>query len=68
LQPGDVVTIDAPGGGGYGNPLARDPELVLSDVIEGYVSRESAHADYGVVINPETFSIDWPATEKVRDR
>ena len=68
LQPGDVVTIDAPGGGGYGNPLARDPEMVLSDVIEGYVSLESAGADYGVVINPETLEIDWLATDKARGR
>ena len=68
LQPGDVVTIDAPGGGGYGNPLARDPELVLSDVIEGYVSLERANADYGVVINPETLEIDWPGTDKARGR
>ena len=66
LQPGDVVTIDAPGGGGYGNPLARDPEMVLSDVTEGYVSLESAGADYGVVINPETLAIDWPGTNKAR--
>ncbi|MCX5832099.1 MAG: hydantoinase B/oxoprolinase family protein [Deltaproteobacteria bacterium] len=66
LQPGDVVTIDAPGGGGYGNPLARDPEMVLSDVTEGYVSIASAGADYGVIINPETLAIDWPETNKAR--
>lgn len=66
LQPGDVVTVDAPGGGGYGNPLARDPEMVLSDVTEGYVSLESAAADYGVIINPETLEIDWPGTNKAR--
>ena len=68
LQPGDVVTIDAPGGGGYGNPLARDPEMVVNDVIEGYVSLERANADYGVVINPETLEIDWPGTDKARGR
>ncbi len=38
LKPGDVVMIDAPGGGGYGNPVERDPELVEKDVLEGYVS------------------------------
>ena len=38
LKPGDVVTISAPGGGGYGNPLDREPEMVQSDVVEGYVS------------------------------
>ncbi|MHB8828710.1 MAG: hydantoinase B/oxoprolinase family protein [Syntrophales bacterium] len=68
LMPGDVVTIDAPGGGGYGSPFARDPEMVLKDVIEGYVSVESASADYGVVINPETLAIDRTETERARDR
>lgn len=66
LKPGDVVTIDAPGGGGYGNPYERDPEMVLNDVIEGYVSLESARNDYGVVIDPETFEIQWEATRKIR--
>jgi N-methylhydantoinase B len=47
LQPGDVVTIDAPGGGGYGNPLERDPELLAEDVADGYVSAEGAKRDYG---------------------
>ena len=68
LKPGDVVTIDAPGGGGYGNPLAREPAMVASDVIDGYVSLERACADYGVVINPETLEIDWPGTDKARCR
>lgn len=66
LMPGDVVTIDAPGGGGYGDPKERDPNLVLEDVIEGYVSLESARRDYGVSINPETMEIDWEETEKLR--
>ena len=42
MKPGDVMTIDAPGGGGYGNPFERDPEMVAFDVMEGYVSIESA--------------------------
>jgi len=66
LKPGDVVTIDAPGGGGYGNPLERDPEMVLNDVIEGYVSIESAKNDYGVIIDPETLEIDWEETKRLR--
>jgi hypothetical protein len=37
-------------------------------VIEGYVSLESAGADYGVMINPKTLAIDWPATDKARGR
>lgn len=66
LKLGDVVIIDAPGGGGYGNPYERDPEMVLNDVIEGYISIESAKEDYGVVINPNTFEIDQQETEKIR--
>ncbi len=68
LKPGDVVTIDAPGGGGYSDPFERDPEMVLSDVIEGYVSIESARDDYGVVIDESTKQIDWEATKRIRSR
>ena len=66
LKPGDEVVIDAPGGGGYGNPLERDPEMVLRDVLEGYVSLESARADYGVAIDPGTLAIDMEETKKLR--
>ncbi len=47
LQPGDVVVMDAAGGGGYGPPAERDPEALRRDVEEGYVSRERAGEDYG---------------------
>ena len=67
LKPGDVVTIDAAGGGGYGNPLEREPEMVVSDVIEGYVSLERAREDYGVVIDPKTMKVDEEATKKLRE-
>ncbi len=50
LNPGDVVTMDAAGGGGFGDPEQRDPERVKSDVLEGYVSEESARKVYGVDI------------------
>ncbi len=68
LKPGDLVTIDAPGGGGYGNPLERDPDMVESDVAEGYVSVEKAREEYGVVINPATLKIDRDATRALRGR
>jgi N-methylhydantoinase B len=67
LRPGDVVIMDAAGGGGYGDPLERDPELVEKDAADGYVSIESAKEDYGVVINPQTMKADWGATEKLRE-
>jgi N-methylhydantoinase B len=66
LKPGDVVIIDAAGGGGYGNPLEREPEMVESDVMEGYVSVEKTREDYGVVIDPKTFKVDMEATKKLR--
>jgi N-methylhydantoinase B len=66
LKQGDVVTIDAPGGGGYGNPLEREPEMVLRDVLEGYVSLEHARTEYGVVIDPVTFAVDEARTKELR--
>jgi N-methylhydantoinase B len=68
MKPGDVVTIDAPGGGGYGNPLERDPEMVASDVMEEYVSLENARTDYGVAINPKTYEVDEKETKKLRGK
>lgn len=48
LKPGDTVVMDAAGGGGYGDPRARDRELLASDVREEKVSAESARRDYGI--------------------
>lgn len=53
LSAGDEYVIESGGGGGFGDPLERDPELVASDVREGYVSAESARRDYGVVLDAE---------------
>lgn len=60
-RPGDVVTIMTPGGGGFGDPLERDPDAVLQDIQLGYVSEEAAFNDYGVVIVDE--SIDRASTD-----
>jgi N-methylhydantoinase B len=46
LQPGDVVTMDAAGGGGYGDPQERDPGALRCDVEDGRVSEEGAWRDY----------------------
>ena len=43
-----VVTIDLPGGGGFGPPERRNPELVRDDVLDGYISAEAARRDYGM--------------------
>ena len=72
------VETALPGGGGYGHPLERDPQSVLDDVLNGYVSLEAAERDYGVVIRstkrvdelvslPRHFSIDATATAEVRN-
>jgi N-methylhydantoinase B len=66
LKAGDAFRIRSGGGGGYGAPLERPPELVREDVRQGYVSIAAAAELYGVVIDPVTFVIDWRATERLR--
>lgn len=58
---GQKVRLETPGGGGYGDPLARDPALVRRDVAFGYISRDAAASDYGVVLRPDG-SVDSAAT------
>ena len=50
LTKGEVIHINLPGGGGYGDPFKRDPDKVLWDVIEGYVTANEAEKSYGVAI------------------
>ena len=57
LNKGDVVSLRLPGAGGYGDPTERDPALVLRDVRDGKVSLVVARRDYGVVIDPETWTV-----------
>ena len=77
LAPGDCVQLNPAGGGGYGNPFQRPPELVLDDVINGYVSLEAAEREYGVVVRylgsqeqlvrlPGLYAIDEAATAALR--
>ena len=47
---GQVVRVVTTGGGGWGDPLEREPELVLRDVVEGKVSPDAARDEYGVVL------------------
>ncbi len=47
LEPGDWVQVRTPGGGGYGEPAARDPALIARDIRRGYITPEEAEADYG---------------------
>jgi N-methylhydantoinase B len=65
LRAGDVVVMQSAGGGGFGDPLARDPERVRQDVVGGYVSVERAREGYGVVLTPAG-DLDAAATETTR--
>ena len=60
------VVIRTGGGGGWGYPFDRDPDKVLEDVLEGYVSVETARTSYGVVIDPQSLTVDTAATEAAR--
>ena len=63
----DVVVMQSPGGGGYGDPLDRPPERVAEDVREGYITRDRARDGYGVVVR-EDLTVDLKATESLRRR
>jgi N-methylhydantoinase B len=63
VQPGDVLRFVTWGGGGWGNPLERDPELVLQDVRRGLVTAEGARA-YGVVLAGD--AVDTAGTSRLR--
>ena len=65
---GDVLAYCAHGGGGYGDPLDREPELVHRDVIDGYVSREAARDVYGVVIDDSNQGTDTEGTAAAREK
>ena len=77
LAPDARVQLNPPGGGGYGNPFQRPVDLVLNDVVNGYVSLEAAEREYGVVIRylgsqdllvrpPKLYVIDEAATQALR--
>jgi N-methylhydantoinase B len=60
------------GGGGYGDPLERDPEAVRQDVLDRWVSIEAAGAEYGVVLEGSAaacaLAVDAAATAALRNR
>ncbi len=67
LKKGSRVVARTGGGGGYGDPLEREPERVLEDVLDEYVSREAARDVYGVVLtDDQNPRIDAAATERLR--
>ena len=66
VRSGESVIVHLAGGGGVGPPRERNVEQVRDDVIDGYVSLESARDEYGVAINSQTLEIDGSATEELR--
>ncbi len=68
LRAGDRVRVGTPGGGGYGDPLARDPEAVRADVLLGYYDAEAARALFGVVLTPSGLDVDTSATQALRQQ
>jgi N-methylhydantoinase B len=68
VEPETELVMGLPGGGGFGDPLERDPDLVRADVLNELVSLEGARDHYGVVLEHacSALSVDRPATERLR--
>ena len=70
LQAGDSLQITVPSGGGFGDPLTRDPLRVLEDVLDGFTTAEAAERDYGVALKDidGQLTVDLAATTQMRER
>ena len=66
IRAGERVIMQSAGGGGYGDPIARDPARVATDVAVGYVTHQAARHAYGVVLDKKC-SVDEEATKELRD-
>ena len=66
LYEGDAYILYSGGGGGYGDPMQRPPDIVAEDVRQGYVSLEAAARDYGVALDPAKLTIDEAQTRLLR--
>jgi N-methylhydantoinase B len=67
VPPGSQAVVRTGGGGGWGDPLMRDPALVCEDVAEGLVSAAAARRHYGVVLRGD-MSLGVSATMRLRER
>ena len=68
LKRGDLLRLETCGGGGWGDPLTREPERVQQDVARGLVTARGALEDYGVALDPVTLEIDKTTTDETRRR
>ena len=66
LAADERFTLQLPGGGGYFDPRTRDVQAVLDDVLDGFVSVEAARADFGVVVDPVSMTVDEEASAALR--
>ncbi|MGI9356857.1 MAG: hydantoinase B/oxoprolinase family protein [Rhizobiaceae bacterium] len=66
VEPGDRIVFRTAGGGGFGNPLTRDPIAVRHDVVQGLLSADAAASEFGVVIEGRSFDLNLGATEQLR--
>jgi N-methylhydantoinase B len=66
LERGDLVRIMTPGGGAWGSPLLRAAEDVRDDMLDGFISAESAARDYGVVLSDDLSCVDLVKTKARR--
>ena len=66
VKEGDIYEQDMQGGAGWGDPLERDPQHVLKDVDDEFLTIDGARDIYGVVIDPETGKVDEVATKNLR--
>jgi N-methylhydantoinase B len=66
LYSGDQLHVFVSGGGGYGDPLQREPQRVLEDVLDGKITLVEATDVYGVVINAVTWTVDAALTTERR--
>jgi N-methylhydantoinase B/oxoprolinase/acetone carboxylase alpha subunit len=67
IHAGDLFQIVAPNGGGFGDPLARDPLRVREDVLDGFTTLDQAREAYGVVIDEEMLDVDLAGTAALRE-
>ena len=67
VDAGDIIMVRSAGGGGYGDPLERDPQRVATDLREGYISAAQAHQLYGLVLDKAN-AVDKAATAAWRER
>jgi N-methylhydantoinase B len=65
VPPRDAICLQLPGGGGFGDPRARDPQHVREDVLDGLITAEAARRDYGIAISADG-EIDVAETERLR--